>query len=244
MSNETFRELFSDPEAPATALLMALIDTFGTECLNWESQTLWLEIESAWRVKPPQEVRDKVNALVVLMTTNQFYTNLDAFSAVCSALYGRGADPQYHDFPGVHEMCWAVTETHLVDEAKDKFAQDIADYAAERLKLEGWNKAPAMLRRVTGPWQDAQDMEINDTLTDQGGDVQAYWKTQKERELSLNEDIMGRLARLAQVLAALPLQHGKKEVLRQFQGSVEKARAELPPSSSSASAPSLPLGTP
>ena len=236
------RALFSDPEAPGTALIMVLIDTFGTECLNWESQTLWLEIEATWKVKPPQEVRDKVNALITVLTTNQFFTSLDAFVAICSALYGRGTDPKYHDFPNIHEMCWAITETHLLDEAKDKFAQEISDYAVERLKLEGWHKSPAMLKRVTGPWQETQDMEINDTMMDQGGDIQAYWKSQTEKERDLDRDIMERLAGLARTLAALPLQNGNKDVLRRLQDSVERALAKLSPGSSPASAPSLPLG--
>jgi len=238
MADERLRSLFSDPEVPGTALVMALIDEFGTECLEWEPETLWMEIEATWRAKPPREACDKINALATVLTTNQFFASLDAFVAVCTALYGRGADPQHSDFPSIHEMCWAVTETHLLDEAPDKFAQDIADYARERLKLEGWNKAPAMLQRITGPWQDAQDMTINDAMTDQGGDIQAYWKTQAEKERELNQDIMARLEQTARILADLPLRYGNREVLLRLRESVERAQAGQSQGSSRALEPS------
>ena len=234
---DAIQALLQDPKAPATALLVALMDEYGTEMLGWDPYALRLEIEHEFRVKLPHDNMDKVNALVTVLTTNQMFVSLDAFCAVCTALFDRGTDSVHMDLPSVEEMCWAITEVHLLDAPPDKYNDDIVTYATERLKLEGWTRAPGMLRRVTGNWQGADNLSINDTLEDSGGDVAAYWKGAEGKEQELNADIMNRLKVLADTLVRLPLQHGQRQVLEQLQQNVGKALAGLSRDSSPARAP-------
>ena len=79
-------KLLGDPNTIGTTLLVQVLDRFGLEVLDWEPQTLLMEIERSWKLEPPQFNMDKIWALMNVMSTNLFHTSLEFFIHVCNAL--------------------------------------------------------------------------------------------------------------------------------------------------------------
>jgi len=209
-----FMRQLADPDAIGSVLLVGLLDEYGTEMFGWEPQTLDMEVKHDWSVSIPQVNKDKIWALVTELTTNLFYTSLDAFTHICNALNGSGADFQNFDFATVQEMCWAIAEVQLLDppEEGEMFNEEIRSYMATRLKDEGFERVPKILK----PYVEMPDNDetIDGVLQDDGIEAKAFWDRQMREVLSIDQFVRERLHKLFVDLASLPLENADSEAMK------------------------------
>jgi hypothetical protein len=248
LRNETFASLLLDEEAIATPLLVGLLDEFGTEMLDWEPETLRLEIKNEWKVTPPQVNFDKIWALVTVLTTNSFYDSFEGFTHICNALSNTEASFDVYDPADVTEMAWAIAECTLLDPpdptGKDKsyqFNTEIIAYMQARLNTESFSKPPLILAKHL-PENDGS-AKIDSALADDGIDYNAYWDSQQRKRMAVDRWVGSRMLNLIQTLVGLPLQNADKEALAQLQERARKALAAQAQEIQSASATVAPAPT-
>lgn len=208
INKQPFIQQLIDPESIGSVLLIGLLDKYGSEMFDWEPQTLDLEVKHDWGVSMPQVNKDKVWALVTELTTNLFYSSLDAFTHICNSLNGSGADFENYDFATVQEMCWTLAEVQLLDppDEGDKFNHEILSYMDERLKVEAFERVPKILKPyVKLP---DQDENISNVLQEDEIDAKAFWDRQMKEVLSIDQYVRERLHKLFVDLASIPLENG------------------------------------
>ncbi len=220
MRNDDIGALFRNPSTPASVLLFLLIDTDGLEFLNWEPETLDREIWSEWKVTPPQDNKDKIWALVTVMTTNLFYQDLNCFIHVCNALADNGADFSSWDPASVSDMAWAIAEVSLIDPPDEKdtsyqFSPEIVAYMSAELDREGFSKPPRILARYVKPIED--EARLNDVLEGDGIEYRTYWVDQENKRIDVDRYVGEKLLVLLKTLSTLPLRHADPERLKELE---------------------------
>lgn len=226
MVPKTTQQLLEDPNAIATSLLIALVDEFGTEFFEWEPDTVIQEVETHWKVKIPQHNKDKIWALVTYLTTNLFMNSFEAFTHICNSLIGAGASFQVYDPATVEEMCWAITETTLLEpwEEGETFNAEIATYMQLRIEEEGFARPPRILAKFVAPVPENTEA-INSALEIEGHDYKAYWLSQQSMRYDLEQSILSRLSQLVQEITTLPLQNASAEGIQQLRDNADKLLA-------------------
>jgi hypothetical protein len=216
-TDAVFASYLQNTEIAGTVLLVGLIDRFGTEFFDWEPETLRLEMEHEWGVKPPQRNMDKIWALVTELTTDSFYSTLSGFIQICNALGGDGADFQNFNPATVQEMCWTLAEVQLTDppDRDSKFSEEVKAYMQARLDAEGFSKPPQMLKNHVK--EEPLDESINQALTSDGIDYNAYWDKQARDRLAIDEYVRHRLYETVSAVAALPLESADRKALQDLQ---------------------------
>lgn len=210
---------FIESEASyATTLVALLVDNCGAESLNWEPEIIVTEMRDRFDAKIPQDNLDKIQALSLVLTTNQFYSSLGAFMNVCNALGGDGVAFDQFDPADVMEMCWAVTEVLLNQPADqplvDLFNGDIKAYAGVQAKLEGFHTLPkplSLFAEFTDEYGKASEMLDPDMF-------KAYYDDGKAAIQDVEDVVKARVQRLMAQLSQIPLIHGDTEAWRKRGG--------------------------
>ena len=214
------------PDTYATTIIVAMLDEFGTDFLEWEPETIRLEIENTYSVEPHPVVIDKLWAMITVLTTNQFLNNLDAFTHICHALSGQLADFHNYNPAEVDEICWAMLEVNLVDppDPKESFNAEIVEYVKLKLQDESFTRTPAMLKKFVG---DVESNEFIDSALEADGiDTKSHWDDQTKKCLALDQELQFKLSALIQQVAGLPLQHADKQALSTLKERADKALAK------------------
>lgn len=220
-----FGKLLEEPKASATALLVMLIDTFGIELIGWEPETLRMEIEDEWKVKPKQVNMDKINCLVNFLASNTFYKNIDVFMHTCTVLNDSPADFSQFDPPDVYEMCWAIVELSLLNPPEgpeDEFNPEIITYMQLKLEEEGFHRVPKTLSKIVSMPETPHS--INDTLDDEAIDSKAWWDKQQEKLSNIDAYVCEKLFSLLSQIVSLPLTSADQKGLESL---VQRARKLL-----------------
>ncbi len=100
-----FRERFFPPGV----YRRVLFGKYGSAWLEWDPQTLWMEIEEDFRAQVSDEVRDKINALRVLLTTRDFWEDYSVFEKVIIAFNDRYVDPEHIQVCLPEELGYGLT---------------------------------------------------------------------------------------------------------------------------------------
>lgn len=217
--------VIQNPDTYGTILLAILVDAFGTEFFEWEPEMLRHEIMGTWGVHCPQNNMDKVLSLVVHMTTNQFYRNLDFFIHTCNALSGSGANFHSFDPANVQEIAWALAECLLLEpqERGDVFDPEIVTYTVTELMEEGFTKPP----KILADHFDLPDIssQVNDALTSEELDYNAYWDAQQRKRIAVDTFVARNLNRLIIQLSELKLENADQKGVSELRQRAYKALA-------------------
>lgn len=222
--DKVFAAMLMSPQTSASALLVGLMDRFGTEMFDWEPDTLRIEIESDWGVSPPANNLDKVWALVTHITTNLFYVSLEAFIHVCNALNGSGADFQTYDPATVPEMCWALVETMLIsppDKGED-FSSEILTYMKTELGDEGFTTVPKLLQPHVGE-SVVDNGTVEDVLVMDGIEAKSYWDSQMSKRTEIDEYVRARLQQLVDDISVIPLRNADPKGIAELKQRASRA---------------------
>jgi hypothetical protein len=130
---------------------MALaLDAYGTECLEWDPDTLISEVQQDNSVDLPQVNKDKLSAMMTLLTTDSFYRDPIVFYQTCLCFNERPCNFQgFNDDLSAADMAWVVTEAGLndVDEKghMSEFSDDVAAFVGVVLRQDGFFSPPQIL---------------------------------------------------------------------------------------------------
>ena len=185
----------------ATVLLAICIDAFTTECFEWDPDLLIRELEEEYAVELSQVNRDKINAIITVMTTDQFYRDPMVFWQIGNVLSGTPANFQTGADPlTVDEAAWAAVEAALVDRPDGDLKQpgyspEVIATIGAILKAEGYVSPPQFLKFAKIPERRfAMDLESE----------QAQARRTETLEADLQETIQTKLGLLNQQLQQLP----------------------------------------
>lgn len=117
-------DLLADTETTATVLHMIILAAYGDEVYGSiehgieqaDPVELWLRIKEDFSVTVPESNENKVNALMLALSTEAFYDDPLAFISICNALYsgdlGDLVDGALEDLT-MPEMLWGIYEVEL-----------------------------------------------------------------------------------------------------------------------------------
>jgi len=117
-------DLLADTETTATVLHMIILAAYGDEVYGSiehdieqaEPVELWLRLKEDFSVNIPESNENKVNALMLALSTEAFYDDPLAFISICNALYsgdlGDLVNGALEDLT-MSEMLWGIYEVEL-----------------------------------------------------------------------------------------------------------------------------------
>ena len=213
LRKDQLTKIVSDEDMLATPLLVLCVDTFGTDFFDWEPTTFNLECAANFGVELADVNKDKVWALVTVLSTDLFYVSLESFIPIANSLNDSEADFEDYDPVTGEEAAWAITEANLVDPPEnnadpgERFGHDIKRYIGVTLKTEGVTTPPPSLV----PYVE-YDRDPEEQVGISGGPdpdfVSMYETRQTNERAEIERYVKERMALLYQQLRSLPLQHG------------------------------------
>lgn len=140
-------DLLADTETTATVLHMIILAAYGDEVYGSiehgieqaEPVELWMRIKEDFSVNIPESNENKVNALMLALSTEAFYDDPLAFISICNALYsgdlGDLVDGALEDLT-MPEMLWGIYEVELNRGESEGFALPIDRLIDEIIRNE------------------------------------------------------------------------------------------------------------
>ena len=92
--HDTITGILKDKSTPASILLAVVLKEYGTSCLEWESEVLRLEILEDFGIELSPIQSDKLQAAIVILSTDFFENDWHVFNSCIHALNG---EPFEHD---------------------------------------------------------------------------------------------------------------------------------------------------
>jgi len=218
----TVRNFLVSEETYATVLLTILIDHYGLEkqsedettFVEWHPETLKDEIEKDFGVELPQLNFDKIMAGILVLTTNMFFKNVQAFIHICNVFSGSELTPYEFDPADPLECAWGMSEVLLLtppdDDDPEPFSDEVRAYIGKALEEYGFITAPDILGiALDADWTD----QVTYNFSDDPEMFSAIYKTQDDKTQEVNATIQENLIELLGQLRSLPIRNGTVEGL-------------------------------
>lgn len=209
-------DVFGDPDATATALLIAWLDTwpatsvFGTEEERYSPETILLELRSEVGGRLVSQNYQLLMAAIEVVVTDHFTSSTPDFVRLCNIL--AGDDPgETFDTADASEICWAVLERAVLlglvygddaVQADPPCSAEIRAYVRRMLDAEGISRIPAVLRGMFLRAGEALGDDFNTDLADDPVAWQIADGVQAGHDEQLGTLVASRLERLTTQLAA------------------------------------------
>lgn len=209
--SQQYKQVLNDPHVTATTVLTLAADVLGPKVLQWDPETVSMEMEAAFGVVP-RGTYNKLMAAIELVTTDVFYRNVDDFIRLCNTLYNGTFDPREFDPADAAELSWGITEALLIwppdHDDERPFADDILGYIGHAIREEGIMQPPDVLRlgiiNDQGLWT-----QVQGTFSDDPVMFNAIYDVEREKTDEINAMVKHRLGLLLQQMEALNLEHGE-----------------------------------
>lgn len=125
-------ELLKDDSTFAFVLIAILLDQYGTDFLEWETELLYANIKDDFRVSIPEENETKINAAIAILTMDLPFLSVPVFRATALSLTD-GDIGDDDDDPNTCQLLWTLYEMALlngetVDDVQLKLSQSVVDY--------------------------------------------------------------------------------------------------------------------
>jgi hypothetical protein len=211
--HHTIADYFNDPELFGSSALLLLVDHFGAEALDWEPETIEMELR-VLGADPPKGVMDRLLAAITVATTDMFHMSLRAWSDCCRTLNFHAFDASRFDPPGLEDVLWGCSEARLLEGPEtfdaEAFSPDIIAYVGELLKQSGIAKAPSVLGFAAAAAERPFDsLDEADEMV-----YKSYWDAHKDVSQGLEDFVIEQGSRLKLQLAKLPIKSGDMSALR------------------------------
>lgn len=225
------RDLFTGEIDPfVTTLVVLLTDMYTNKetgeisWLNWDIETIKLELEDDLRVKIKPRIIDKIAVGQLLMTTNLFYKEAPDFIHFCNVMNDDNEMPGVWNPADSYEIAWAVAEATLLEPPEeglpDAFSPEVLSYIKIVLKQANILSAPDSLSfikpdELSGP----AIGQLNDDMVLYKA---AYDEAQEATDM-LNEYVNMRTTELLDQLSQITVKRGN------LQQVVDQAKAQIEP---------------
>lgn len=227
--------MLASPDTFATVLITICGDRFGlqddegTSFLEWDPETLRMEIDEEFSTKITDANFNKLMAAIRLITEDVFYQSLPDFIMLCNALFNGTVTPGIWDPADTVEVAWGITEAMLLwpPDARDEepFAEEIVAYIAEVVRAEGIMDPPDVLR--LGGIDDDLRLQVQGAFTDDPKMFQMIYEVEQGKTDEINALVKGRLHLMLEQLDSLPLRNGQAEnMVQQLLKGLQDAKTE------------------
>ena len=207
---QVFKTLLSSPDTFATTLVTMFMDTYGREALQWDPETISLEINDDFQLKLPVENFDKLMIAIHLLTTDEFYQLLPEFISTCNILSGDTYDPRAWDPADSEEIAWGITEGMLLappEEEAEPFTKEIRAYIGEIIDAEGIINPPDVLRiALRGGGDTLRD--VPGEFSDDPVMFESIYKFEQGKTDEIVKVLKENVQQLVNQLGSLPLENG------------------------------------
>lgn len=213
MRETAFKAALENKDSFATTLMAVLLDMYGTQIFDWEPSALAMQINDDFHMQLPEVNSDKIWAMIVAMTTNQFFTNPEIYLNTCKAFAHAEADFAMFRPVTPEEMAWGVTEVLLnnppdKDLGNDSFSDEVSGITGMLLYQQGVLKAPKMLSFATYPTTNPVE-DIQTMFADDEPMFAAAMQNQKEQADGVDAHVKELMQVLKEQLHSLPLHDNK-----------------------------------
>jgi len=154
------RQLFSSDDTHGAALLTIGIKVLGIEAIQtFEPETIRLELQDFFKLKIiKQRSLDRFFAMVSILNTDLFFTDVLAFNDLCNIVSGDPTPADQFEPTDPYEMAWSVFQARIVDpldNADDdiNFSNDVRKYMGFILNEHGFISPPKILADAIMPSQ-------------------------------------------------------------------------------------------
>lgn len=153
------RALLESPETCATVIHAIIRSQYGEEAYGWDPLTVAMELKDDFKIDVPSQVLDRWSAIQTLMTSDAFFTRLDAFLGICNTFSSGEPFFSVFDPVTVEEAAWALVEAALNREFLP-FDYQIQQYCRTILKQDGYNESdfPPVFAELLERSPDAADI--------------------------------------------------------------------------------------
>lgn len=216
--------VWTSPQTFGLVLLTAFLDRFGVEGLDWDPNTITLEVEEEFDVDLPQAVLDKLMVAISILTSDTFYRSLPDFITFCNVLSGDTYRPDTFDPADSAEVAWGITEGLLIappeDGADGPFNDEIRAYIGAALDREGIINAPDVLQIAL---RQANVSDAANQFSDDPDMFNAIYTVEAGKSAEINNIILEKVNMLLGQLKAIKLQNGKTDsVVRMLEESLTR----------------------
>lgn len=138
--------LLKDTGTPASVLLTIALDEYGPECIDWEPEVLKLEILSDFGVGLSDTQSDKLQAAIIIFSSDQFEWDWHTFNNCILALNGEPFDYEELYPIDTEQIVAAMPEVEMIkndfQEGNFKFSDEVNTYAGFIFAEYGLFSAP------------------------------------------------------------------------------------------------------
>lgn len=118
--------LFTERFIPPEVYVKVLGRMFGDLWLRWEPETLWAEIRDEAGAAISDGVRDKINALRLLLSADNFWEDFFVFEKTILAFNDKMIDPTGIQVCLPHELAYGLTVANVV--RSKPFSPEVTNY--------------------------------------------------------------------------------------------------------------------
>lgn len=212
---QRLRDLLTSDDSFATTLLVVLIDTYGTEALEWSPETILMELKDDFAIQDfPQDNFDRMMAAIQVVTSDDFFKRLPSFIFLCNIF--SGTNPDQFDPADAKECAWGMTEALLLSPPEDEnpFSEEIRHYIGQVVDQEGIRTPPDLLRlgirSTTSGQADFSDMSLEEPSM-----FAAEFQMQAGKAKEIKQMVQANMTELFDQLESLPLKNGDTQKLLQ-----------------------------
>lgn len=166
-TNQSFTELFQNPEAHGASLLLGALRIIPfEELIAYHPHTVRLELQDELKVKEiDDDLMSRLFASLTILTTDLFYRNVQSFIEICNVLSGTEPLPGFFDPADSFEMAVAIAQAGIIDplDGSDDmdFSEEVRGYMGIQLDEEGFISPPRILEMAIMPPK-PQPVEVTD----------------------------------------------------------------------------------
>lgn len=221
-SDKMMQAMWTSPQTFGIVLLTVFLDRFGVEGLDWDPNTITLEVEEEFDVDLPQCVFDKLMTAISILTSDTFYRSLPDFITFCNVMSGDTYRPDTFDPADSSEVAWGITEGLLIsppeDDADGPFSDEIRAYVGAVLDREGIINAPDVLQIAL---RQANVSDAAAQFSDDPDMFTAIYEVEAGKSDEINKIILEKVNMLLGQLKAIKLQNGATDsVVRMLEQSL------------------------
>jgi hypothetical protein len=127
-------ELLDSPSTLATTLHAIALTAYGEQIYEADPVELYALLEEDFNCKLPVESENRINAIMLALTTDAFYHDVEIFESISDALYsgdiGDSVDGLFEQLT-MPEMLWALFEVELNRGQSNEFSAAVGKLIAE-----------------------------------------------------------------------------------------------------------------
>lgn len=217
---------FLDLRSYSTVLLIAAVDRYGLDVLQWLPETIEMELAIDCHAPVPPDNLAKLFVASRLLTSDEFFNSPSAFCATCATLAGHPPSDGRLIIPDTDDAAWGITEAMLLanPEGDSPFSAEIVAMLGHILDQEGMLVPPSVLRVAVRDKDLAG--QVNHDFSDDPVMYRAIFERDRSRADDIDDLVASRSRGLFEQLSRLTLKTADADRVRNL---CKKMAGALPP---------------